>query len=95
MTTPQDIVHDLESRALVTQLAGGDDLKAHLNEAPRVVYCGFEMKGLFKQLPVFWPFDQTTGKRMIENQFAADPNSPYRIDSIDHAGRSNWQPYAA
>jgi tyrosyl-tRNA synthetase len=42
MTTPQDIVHDLESRALVTQLAGGDDLKAHLNEAPRVVYCGFD-----------------------------------------------------
>jgi hypothetical protein len=32
---------------------------------------------------------------MIENRFAADPNSPYRIDSIDHAGRSNRQPYAA
>ena len=33
MTPPQDIVKDLESRALVTQLAGGDDLKAHLAEA--------------------------------------------------------------
>jgi tyrosyl-tRNA synthetase len=42
MTTLQDIVQDLESRALVTQLAGGDELKQHLNEAPRVVYCGFD-----------------------------------------------------
>ena len=42
MIPPQDIVKDLESRALVTQLAGGDDLKAHLAEAPRVVYCGFD-----------------------------------------------------
>ena len=42
MNSPQDIVKDLESRALVTQLAGGDDLKAHLAEAPRVVYCGFD-----------------------------------------------------
>ena len=42
MNSPQDIVRDLESRALVTQLAGGDDLKAHLAEAPRVVYCGFD-----------------------------------------------------
>lgn len=42
MTPPQDIVKDLESRALVTQLAGGDDLKAHLAEASRVVYCGFD-----------------------------------------------------
>lgn len=42
MTTPQDIVQDLESRALLTQLAGGDDLRAHLKEAPRVVYCGFD-----------------------------------------------------
>ena len=42
MIPPQDIVKDLESRALVTQLAGGDDLKAHLTEAPRVVYCGFD-----------------------------------------------------
>ncbi len=42
MATPQDIVKDLESRALVTQLAGGEELKAHLLEASRVVYCGFD-----------------------------------------------------
>ena len=35
MNSPQDIVKDLESRALVTQLAGGDELTAHLAEGSR------------------------------------------------------------
>ena len=37
-----DIVADLDSRGLVAQLAGGDELKAHLLEASRTVYCGFD-----------------------------------------------------
>jgi tyrosyl-tRNA synthetase len=37
-----DIVSDLESRELVSQLAGGDELRSHLAEAGRTVYCGFD-----------------------------------------------------
>lgn len=39
---PTDIIADLESRELVAQLAGGDQLKAHLREGSRTVYCGFD-----------------------------------------------------
>lgn len=36
-----DIIGDLESRDLISQLAGGDDLKSHLAKS-RTVYCGFD-----------------------------------------------------
>ncbi|GAB5498490.1 MAG: tyrosine--tRNA ligase [Pseudohongiellaceae bacterium] len=40
--TTKDIISDLESRDLIAQLAGGDDLKAHLGSGSRTVYCGFD-----------------------------------------------------
>ena len=40
--TAIDIISELESRELVSQLAGGDDLRAHLASENRVVYCGFD-----------------------------------------------------
>ncbi len=38
----QDIIGDLDNRGLITQLAGGDELKTHLSEASRKVYVGFD-----------------------------------------------------
>ena len=38
----QDIIRELESRELVSQLAGGDELRTHLAEGSRTVYCGFD-----------------------------------------------------
>ncbi|CAN0344529.1 unnamed protein product, partial [Discosporangium mesarthrocarpum] len=40
--TTKDIISDLESRDLIAQLAGGDDLKAHLGSGSRTLYCGFD-----------------------------------------------------
>ena len=40
--TNKDIISDLENRDLIAQLAGGDDLKAHLKSGSRTVYCGFD-----------------------------------------------------
>jgi tyrosyl-tRNA synthetase len=37
-----DIISDLQSRNMVVQLAGGDELKSHLAEGSRAVYCGFD-----------------------------------------------------
>jgi tyrosyl-tRNA synthetase len=37
-----DIINDLQSRELIAQLAGGEELTSHLNEASRAVYCGFD-----------------------------------------------------
>ncbi len=37
-----DIISDLQGRDLIAQLAGGEDLASHLNEASRTVYCGFD-----------------------------------------------------
>ncbi|MBT8147169.1 MAG: tyrosine--tRNA ligase [Gammaproteobacteria bacterium] len=37
-----DIIADLQSRGLVTQLAGGDELVEHLGTGSRTVYCGFD-----------------------------------------------------
>lgn len=37
-----DILEDLESRDLLVQLAGGDELRDHLNSASRTIYCGFD-----------------------------------------------------
>jgi tyrosyl-tRNA synthetase len=37
-----DIISDLEQRGLISQLAGGDDLRAHLMAERRAVYCGFD-----------------------------------------------------
>jgi tyrosyl-tRNA synthetase len=38
----KDIISDLESREMIAQLAGGEELKSHLSEASRTVYCGFD-----------------------------------------------------
>ena len=38
----QDIISELEGRELVSQLAGGDELRAHLTEGSRTIYCGFD-----------------------------------------------------
>lgn len=38
----KDIIADFESRGLITQLAGGEELKAHLAEQSRTLYCGFD-----------------------------------------------------
>ncbi|MEX2131495.1 MAG: tyrosine--tRNA ligase [Pseudohongiellaceae bacterium] len=38
----KDIIQDLEQRGLVSQLAGGDELRSHLLQASRTVYCGFD-----------------------------------------------------
>ena len=40
--TNSDIIGDLESRALVSMLAGGEELKSHLATGCRTVYCGFD-----------------------------------------------------
>ena len=41
-TTNSDIIGDLESRALISMLAGGEELKSHLATGCRTVYCGFD-----------------------------------------------------
>lgn len=38
----KDIIAELDSRGLVSQLAGGDDLQNHLDEQCRAVYAGFD-----------------------------------------------------
>ena len=43
MTQPvTDIIQDLESRDLLVQLAGGEEVREHLNSGSRTVYCGFD-----------------------------------------------------
>ncbi|MBL6816095.1 MAG: tyrosine--tRNA ligase [Pseudomonadales bacterium] len=43
MTQPvTDIIQDLESRDLLVQLAGGNEVREHLNSGSRTVYCGFD-----------------------------------------------------
>lgn len=37
-----NIITDLESRGLVSQLAGGEELRNHLADSSRTVYCGFD-----------------------------------------------------
>jgi len=37
-----DIISDLENRQLISQLAGGDELKQHLASAKQTLYCGFD-----------------------------------------------------
>ncbi|NKB35254.1 MAG: tyrosine--tRNA ligase [Pseudomonadales bacterium] len=37
-----DIISDLEQRELISQLAGGDELRDHLSGGSRTVYCGFD-----------------------------------------------------
>jgi len=37
-----DIISDLEQRELISQLAGGDELRKHLSNGSRTVYCGFD-----------------------------------------------------
>ncbi|MCB1672852.1 MAG: tyrosine--tRNA ligase, partial [Pseudomonadales bacterium] len=38
----QDIISELQTRGLVNQLAGGEEVAQHLGEASRTVYCGFD-----------------------------------------------------
>ena len=38
----EDIIADLQSRSMVVQLSSGDELKSHLSEGSRAVYCGFD-----------------------------------------------------
>ena len=40
--TNSDIIGDLESRALISMLAGDEELKSHLATGCRTVYCGFD-----------------------------------------------------
>ena len=40
--TNSDIIGDLESRALISMLAGGEELRSHLATGCRTVYCGFD-----------------------------------------------------
>lgn len=42
MVSEQDLVAELESRGLVNQLAGGQELVEHLKSGCRSVYCGFD-----------------------------------------------------
>ena len=43
MSVPSlDIIEDLESRNLLMQVAGGDQLQQHLATASRTIYCGFD-----------------------------------------------------
>lgn len=42
MVVSANLVADLEARGLVNQLAGGDELVAHLSGQARTVYCGFD-----------------------------------------------------
>ena len=37
-----DIIGDLESRGLISSIAGGEELKSHLASGFRTVYCGFD-----------------------------------------------------
>lgn len=37
-----DIINALQERGLISQLAGGDELKQHLASASRTLYCGFD-----------------------------------------------------
>ncbi len=37
-----DIISDLEGRQLISQLAGGDELKQHMASDKRTLYCGFD-----------------------------------------------------
>ncbi len=37
-----DIIAELKSRELISQLAGGDELKSHLAGGSRTLYCGFD-----------------------------------------------------
>ena len=37
-----DIINDLQERELISQLAGGDELKQHLAGGSRTLYCGFD-----------------------------------------------------
>ena len=41
-TKSEDIIFELESRDLIAQLAGEDNLREHLAGGNRVVYCGFD-----------------------------------------------------
>ena len=41
-TKSDDIIFELESRDLIAQLAGEDNLREHLAGGNRVVYCGFD-----------------------------------------------------
>ena len=41
-TSSLDIISELEGRDLISQLAGGDELKDHLASGSRTVYCGFD-----------------------------------------------------
>jgi tyrosyl-tRNA synthetase len=38
----KDIIADLHSRNMVVELSSGDELKSHLSEGSRAVYCGFD-----------------------------------------------------
>ncbi len=42
MVLERDFIANLQSRGLVRQLAGGDELVTHLAEGSRTVYCGFD-----------------------------------------------------
>ncbi len=42
MVVSANLVTDLEARGLINQLAGGDELVAHLSGQARTVYCGFD-----------------------------------------------------
>ena len=43
MTQPvTDIIQDLDNRDLLVQLAGGEEVREHLNSGSRTVYCGFD-----------------------------------------------------
>ncbi|MGI9251766.1 MAG: tyrosine--tRNA ligase [Pseudohongiellaceae bacterium] len=42
MTTPTHILDDLDSRGLISRMAGEGELKKHLNSDPRTLYCGFD-----------------------------------------------------
>lgn len=37
-----NIINELESRELISQLAGGEELRRHLADTSRTVYCGFD-----------------------------------------------------
>ncbi|MSR12615.1 MAG: tyrosine--tRNA ligase [Gammaproteobacteria bacterium] len=38
----KNIITEMESRELISQLAGGDELRSHLADTSRTVYCGFD-----------------------------------------------------
>lgn len=42
VTKPIDILGDLESRELISQMSSGDELKEHLHSGSRTVYSGFD-----------------------------------------------------